>query len=80
MGTRCVIGEVALRAVNPGSKSAREAVVLVSNERTWVLRRRGAPSVGDTALLDFVGQRVRAVGTASAGQLICDELSLHEDD
>ena len=80
MPVHCVlVGDVGLKAVNRGSKSAHEAVVLITEERSVVLRRRGAPSYGDPALRQFVGRRVRAEGTLSAGQLICDVIDVQDD-
>jgi hypothetical protein len=69
-------GDVRRRAVNAASKSARVAVVLVAAEAAYVLRRRGAPSLGDAALEVYVGHRVRAVGVVSAGQLICSAIDI----
>lgn len=81
MPIHCVlVGDVGLQVVNRRSKGAHEAVVLVTAGRSVVLRRRGAPSYGDAALLQFVGRRVRAEGTLSAGQLICDVIEPQEPD
>ena len=81
MPVHCVlVGDVGLKAVNRRSKSAHEAVVLITAERSVVLRRRGAPSYGDPVLLEFVGRRVRAEGTLSAGQLICDVIEPQDTD
>lgn len=73
---RTVVGDVQRQPVNPASKSARLAVVLVAAEAAYVLRRRGAPSMGDPALEVYVGHRVRAVGIVAAGQLICSAIDI----
>lgn len=71
-------GVVHRRPVNAASKSARVAVVLVVDAGAYVLRRRGAAAMGDTALDAFVGHRVRAIGVLSANQLICSAIHIIE--
>lgn len=71
-------GDVRRQPVNPASKSARVAVVLVVETQAYVLRRRGAPAMGDPALEPFVGHRVRAVGVLSANQFICSAIDIIE--
>jgi hypothetical protein len=69
-------GYVRREAVNAASKSARVAVVLVVDAQVYVLRRRGAPAMGDSALEAFIGHRVRAVGVRSANQFICSVIDI----
>jgi hypothetical protein len=55
-------GSVERRTVAAGSKSARAAVVLVTTERTFVLRIAGGHPFADPRLDALVGMTIRAVG------------------
>jgi hypothetical protein len=55
-------GQVVKKSVAAGSKSARDAVMLVTDEREYVLRRQGGNPFADPVLDDLVGQRIQCEG------------------
>ena len=74
MNTRTVRGTVHLKHVAKGSKSEQSTAVLVTPERTWLLRRGDGPSFGidpDLAALD--GHEVTATGYAGTGVFLLTE-------
>ena len=76
-------GRVSQKRINIGSKSEHEAVVLVSQEGEFKLRRQGGHPFTDPDVLVLVGKRIRAEGFVSAGQFImeaCEVLSGEPED
>jgi hypothetical protein len=74
MSTQTVRGRVLIRHVATGSKSEQSTAVLVTPERTWLLRRADGPSFGvdpDLAALD--GHEVTATGYAGTGVFLLSE-------
>ena len=67
-----VEGEVVRRLVGAGSKSERDAVVLDTPERSYVLRRREGNPFADPVLDELVGQRLRLVGSALDTTFVID--------
>jgi hypothetical protein len=63
-------GRVVKRTYAPGSKSEREAVMLVTDEGEYLLRRQGGNPFSDPELEDLVGRRVRAEGVLHASSFI----------
>jgi hypothetical protein len=64
-------GHVVCQTVSPGSKSERNAVVLVTpSGETYILRRQGGPAFMDPALSSLVGHSIEADGLATSGTLI----------
>lgn len=64
-------GEVVRRAVDAGSKSERETVVLaLADGQYFVLRKADGPSFGSSGFEDLVGTSIRASGTAVGRTLI----------
>ena len=55
-------GRVERRRVARGTKSEHDAVVLVTAEAVYVLRRRGGHAFQDSALDGLVGQELEFVG------------------
>lgn len=55
-------GQVVKRPVAAGSKSARDAVMLVTAEHEYVLRRQGGNPFADPVLDELVGQRIECEG------------------
>lgn len=53
-----------------GSKSERLAVLLVTGENRYVLRRQGGNAFQDPALDQLVGKRVRCTGTVAGCTLL----------
>jgi hypothetical protein len=73
-----MVGDVVRKRINPGSKSDHVAVVIVSPQGEFKLRRRGGDPFADPALLPLVGKRIRATGIVSARQLIMDRFEILE--
>ena len=72
VGVDVVEGEVVRRLVGAGSKSEREAVVLDTPERSYLLRRREGNPFADSVLDQLVGQRLRLVGTVLDTTFVID--------
>jgi hypothetical protein len=56
------VGTVEHRLVARGSKSERRAVILVSDEKTHILRRRNGNTFKDPVLDSLVGKTVEVEG------------------
>jgi hypothetical protein len=67
-----VEGAIVRRLVGAGSKSEREAVVLDTTERSYLLRRRQGNPFADPVLDQLVGQRLRLQGTALDTTFVID--------
>lgn len=57
-----ITGHVTKKLFAAGSKSEREAVVLVTDEGEFVLRRKGGNPFFDSQLEDLVGKTIRCEG------------------
>jgi hypothetical protein len=68
-------GIVGVQPVGLGSKSAQVAVVLTTDERTWLLRRAHGPTFGvDSELAAYEGRTVEVTGYPGSGVfLLVDE-------
>ena len=55
-------GRVVKEPFAKGSKSEREAVLLLADERRYVLRRQGGNAFADPALDALVGKTIRGTG------------------
>jgi hypothetical protein len=66
-------GIVQRRPVASGSKSEREAVVLVTDDAVLLLRRPGGNPFADPELDALVGKRVRCRGTVHGATLILED-------
>ncbi len=55
-------GQVVNQQVAKGTKSARQAIVLVTNDGTYDLRRRGGNPFSDPELKKLVGKTIRCKG------------------
>ena len=58
-------GTVVRKTVAAGSKSEREAIVLATGKREYVLRFIGGHAFADPRLAALVGKRIRAEGEVS---------------
>jgi hypothetical protein len=65
-------GNVVQKRVNIGSKSEHTAMVLVTAEGEFKLRRKGGHPFSDPDVQRLAGQRLRAEGFMSAGQFIME--------
>lgn len=66
-------GEVVRQVVGEGSKSEHEAVVLVSDDGQFILRRNGGNAFMDSELDKLVGKRIRGAGQVAGATFIMDE-------
>jgi hypothetical protein len=73
-------GIVERRRVGGVSKSAHDAVVLVTASQIFLLRRAGSENPwSDPALEELVGKRVRAQGTIVGPTLVLTEWEEHAE-
>lgn len=63
-------GRVVLKTSGRGSKSEHEAVVLVTDDGEFVLRRPGGNPFADPVLRRLVGKTIECSGTPRDGKLI----------
>ena len=70
---RTFCGQVVKRPFGAGSKSARPAVMLVTPEGDFVLRRRGGNPFADPDLDRLVGKRICGEGVLHGYTLIMSE-------
>ncbi|NJM30663.1 MAG: hypothetical protein HC855_11660 [Rhizobiales bacterium] len=71
---KSVKGRVERKLVSKGSKSEREAIVLVTDEgEEFLLRRRGGNPFTDAALDKLVGKVITLKGTLLQKLLLMDE-------
>lgn len=63
-------GHVVSKRIGVGSKSEHEAVVLVTPDQEYKLRRQGGNPFVDPEISKLVGKRIRANGVVDSGQLI----------
>jgi hypothetical protein len=68
-------GRIERKRVAEGSKSERDAIVLVTPSRELVLRRMGGNPFSDPDLEQLVGKTIRAEGFEHAGALIMTDWS-----
>lgn len=71
-----VVGRVDRGSFGTGSKSERSAVFIDTHEGRYVLRRKGAPAMGDKALDRYVGCRVRCDGVMLSHTLIAEYIEV----
>ncbi len=68
-----VSGKVTKHLAAAGSKSERQGVFLVTDQGTYVLRRRGGNPFSDPTLDDLVGKRIHCKGILTEHTLIMSE-------
>lgn len=69
-------GVLALERVATGSKSERDAVVLLAEDRHWVLRRAGTFGEDlDSELVELVGRSVTVTGYPGAGVFLVADIA-----
>ena len=76
------IGRVERQRVAPGTKSERDALVLVLDDGTApVLRRREGPALGDDeALAPLEGHRVKVEGSRTPTAVLADRWEILDSD
>ncbi|MDT4909570.1 MAG: hypothetical protein QOF87_366 [Pseudonocardiales bacterium] len=74
MNTQTVRGTVRIKQVARGSKAEQSTAVLITPERSWLLRRSDGPSFGvDPELAALDGHEVTATGYAGTGVFLLSE-------
>jgi hypothetical protein len=63
-------GSVVKRAFATGTKSEHDAIMLVTNDGEYVLRRQGGNAFCDPALEKLVGKNVQVTGTIAGYTLL----------
>ena len=67
-------GVISVQQIARGSKSEQPAVVLQTNERSWVLRRADGPRFGvDDELAAYAGKTVDVTGYPGSGVFVISE-------
>ena len=68
-------GSVVKRPFGAGTKSEHDAVMLVTNDGEYLLRRQGGNAFCDPALEELVGKRVQITGTVTGYTLLIQDCS-----
>lgn len=63
------------RPFGAGTKSEHDAVMLVTNDGEFILRRQGGNAFCDPALEKLVGKRVQITGTVTGYTLLIQDCS-----
>jgi hypothetical protein len=69
-------GSVVKRPFGVGSKSERDAVLLVTTDKEYVLRRQGGNAFSDPALEKLVGKQVRCTGVVTGYTLLVSDYAV----
>lgn len=69
-------GSVVKRPFGVGSKSERDAVLLVTKDKEYVLRRQGGNAFFDPALEKLVGKQVQCTGTVTGYTLLVSDCAV----
>jgi hypothetical protein len=70
MNTSTYSGSVVKRPFGAGTKSEHDAVLLVTKDKEYVLRRQGGNAFQDPELERLIGKRVRCTGTVAGYTLL----------
>ena len=70
MNTSTFSGSVVKRPFGAGTKSEHDAVVLVTKDKEYVLRRQGGNAFHDPELERLVGKRIQCTGTVTGYTLL----------
>jgi hypothetical protein len=65
-------GRVTRKRINVGSKSEHQAMVLVTKDGEFKLRRQGGHPFSDPDVQALHGKRIRAKGIIAAGQFLME--------
>jgi hypothetical protein len=63
-------GSVIKRAFGVGTKSEHDAIMLITDNGDYVLRRQGGNAFHDPALEELVGKKVQVTGTVTGYTLL----------
>jgi hypothetical protein len=66
-------GSVVRRPFGVGTKSEHDAIMLVTSDGEYVLRRRGGNAFHDPALEKLVGKKVQITGTVTGYTLLIND-------
>ena len=70
MPVETYIGSVVKRPFAVGTKSARDAILLLTKDKEYVLRRQGGNAFQDPELEKLIGKRIRCTGTVAGYTLL----------
>lgn len=71
-------GLVTRQKVASGSKSEREAIVLSTSDKDYILRMKGQPAFGDNTFEGVVNQNIVVEGTVHGTTLIVSSWKINE--
>ena len=69
-------GSVVKRPFGVGSKSERDAILLVTRDKEYVLRRQGGNAFYDAELEQLVGKRVQCKGIVTGYTLLVSDCAI----
>jgi len=70
-------GSVVKRAFGTGTKSEHAAVMLVTKDAEYILRRQGGNAFHDPALEKLVGKKVQITGTVTGYTLLVTDCAVN---
>lgn len=73
MNREQLTGDVVKEPIGQGSKSERDAVLLLTGEKRYVLRRQGGNAFQDPALDRLVGKRIQGSGFVTGYTFLMSE-------
>ena len=71
-----IFGNVTKEAYGKASKSERDAILLVTDDTRYVLRRKSGPVFGDNELEKLVGHKVECDGFIVGGTFLADRIEI----
>jgi hypothetical protein len=69
-------GSVVKRPLGAGSKSERDAILLVTGDKEYVLRLQGGNAFYDAELEKLVGKRVQCTGVVTGYTLLVSDYAI----
>jgi hypothetical protein len=69
-------GSVVKQSFGVGSKSERDAILLITNDKEYVLRRQGGNAFFDPELEKLVGKQVRCTGVVTDYTLLVSDYTV----
>ena len=76
MDSATYTGSVVRRPFGVGSKSERDAILLVTKDKEYVLRRQGGNAFHDSELERLVGKQIQCTGVVTGYTLLVSECAV----
>lgn len=73
MNRQQLTGAVVKQSFAKGSKSEREAVLLLAGDQRYVLRRQGGNAFHDPALEELVGKTIQGTGSLAGSTFLLSD-------